>query len=281
MHRTVLAAGALLVLTAPLFGLVIAAAPIPDRIALADAVVVGKIVSIEDKTVAAKRYPGDPSKAEFKVALIQIDAPLYGAKGLTRIRLGFVPPEAPINPKPGRPVIGGGINRFPQLNHAVDQEACFFLKKHGEADFMVAQNYFDVIDKKTAGFDKEVAQVKQCAKLLEDPAASLRSKNADERLLTAAMMLTRYRTPPQGVQNPKTEPLSAEQSKLLLDALATADWTRRLDGSQVSPQMVFFRLNLTPKDGWTQPKNGQEIPAAAQKWLKDNAGKYQVQRFVR
>jgi hypothetical protein len=280
MHRTALAALALLFLTAPLTALMVAPTPIPDRLALADAVVVGKIVSIEDKTVAAKRFPGDPNKSEFKVALIQIDDPLYGAKGLTRVRLGFVPPPPQVQPNPGRPVIGGGINRFPQMNHAVGQEACFFLKKHADGDFYVAPMYFDVIDKKVAGFDKEIAQVKQCAKLLENPGASLQAKNADERLLTAAMMLTRYRTPPAGVQNPKTEALSAEQSKLLLEALASADWSKRIDGTQVSPQMVFFRLNLTAKDGWTQPKNGQEIPAAAQKWLKDNADKYRVQRFV-
>lgn len=277
MHRTVLAGLALLLMTAPLLALMVAPAPIPDRLALADAVVVGKIVSIEDKTISAKRYPGDPNKAEFKVALIQIDDPLHGAKGLTRIRVGFVPPVAP---QPGKPVIGGGINRFPQMNHAVGQEACFFLKKHCEADFHVAPMYFDVIDKKVAGFDKELAQIKQCTKLLENPGASLQSKNADERLLTAAMLLTRYRTPPPGVQNPKAEALSAVQSKLLLGALASADWSKRIDGVQVSPQMVFFRLNLTAKDGWTQPKNGQELPAAAQKWLKDNADKYRVQRYV-
>jgi len=44
---------------------------------------------------------------------------------------------------------------------------------------------------------------------------------------------------------------------------------------------MFFQLGLTPADGWTQPRNFAEIQEAAKKWLKENAGKYKMKRYVR
>jgi len=287
MHRSLWAGLALatlsvLALTRPIPALVVAPAPIPDRVALADVVVVGKISAIEDKTVMARRFPGAPEKTEFKVALVQITDPLKGAKGLTIVRLGFVPPMAPPPVQPGVPRIGGGFNRFPQLNHTVGQEGIFLLTKSPDADFHVAQNYYDVIDKKAGNFAQELALVKRAAKLMDEPAAGLKSSDAEERLMTAAMLLTKYRTPKPGVKNPKTETVDAEQSKLILAAIADGDWTRR-DPQKLSAALVFQRLNLTAKDGWNPPKfkNYQkEFPVYAQQWLKDNAAKYRVQRFV-
>ena len=110
----------------------------------------------------------------------------------------------------------------------------------------------------------------------------LKSKDADERLMTASMLLTKYRTPKAGANNPKTEAVDAETSKLILEAIAGGDWTRQ-GRAQVSPQMVFMRLNLNAKDGYNPPKfkdYQKEFPAYAQQWLKDNTGKYRVQRFV-
>lgn len=287
MHRSLWAGLALaflsvLVLTRPSPALVVAAAPVPDRVATADIVVVGKITAIEDKTVMAKRFPGAPEKTEFKVALVQIADPLKGAKGLTIVRLGFVPPVVQPAPQPGVPRIGGGFNRFPQLNHQVGQEALFFLTKSADGDFHLAQNYFDVVEKKSGNFEQEVTLAKRAAKLLEDPMTGLKSKDADDRLTTASLLLTKYRTPKLGVNNPKMEAVPAEESKLILEAIAGGDWTRQ-GRAQVSPQMVIQRLNLTAKDGWNPPKfkdYQKEFPAYAQQWLKANTGKYQVQRFI-
>ena len=77
----------LLLVSLPAGALLVAPAPIPDRVALADVVVVGKITAIEDKGVMAQRYPNTNDKTEFKVALIQADQLLKGAK-VNRIRLG-------------------------------------------------------------------------------------------------------------------------------------------------------------------------------------------------
>lgn len=277
-----------LALATPLWAMMVAPSPIPDRVATADMVVIGKITSIEDKTVKASQYPGAPNKAEYKIAMIQIESLLKGPKGLTHVRLGFVPPPPPAPPQPapqpGQPVrIVKGPRQFPQLNHTVGQEACFFLTKHAEGDFMVAPMYFSVIEKKSANFDKEIAVVKRCTKLLEDPRASLQSRDADERLTTAALLLGSYRNRKPGNPNPKTEPIDAAESALILKAIAEGDWSKPFNIQDVSPQMVFNRLNLTAKDGWNpgQFKNYQtEFPAAAQKWLKDNAQSFRIQKFV-
>jgi hypothetical protein len=76
------------------------------------------------------------------------------------------------------------------------------------------------------------------------------------------------------------EPIDAEESKLILQALAQADWTKPVTPMDVSAQRVFNQLNLTAKDGWTRPKVAKEFPTAAKKWLQENAGKYRIQRYA-
>jgi hypothetical protein len=272
----------LLVFASPVRALIVAPAPVPDRVALADLVVVGKITAIEQKTVKAGRYPGDPNKTEYHIALIQVNDLLKGPKGLTIVRLGFVPPPPAPAPKPGIVVSGGG-NRFPNLNHTVGQEACFFLSRHFEGDFHVAPMYYEVVEKKAPSFATDMQMVKRCAGLLDDPIAGLKSKGAEDRLMTAAMLLTRYRTPPRGKPNPRTEPIDAQESRLILQAILSADWSKPPTPTELTPQMVIGRLNLTAKDGWAPPrfKNYQtEFPPYAQRWLRDNLDQYRIQRFV-
>ena len=48
----------------------------------------------------------------------------------------------------------------------------------------------------------------------------------------------------------------------------------------MNPQNYFFRLGLTEKEGWKQPQDAAAIPDAAKKWLKDNAEKYRIERYV-
>jgi len=41
-----------------------------------------------------------------------------------------------------------------------------------------------------------------------------------------------------------------------------------------------MQLGVGEKDGWRPPTDFQQIPAAAKKWLKDNAASYRIQSFV-
>ena len=82
--------------------------------------------------------------------------------------------------------------------------------------------------------------------------------------------------------NPKTEPIEAEQSKRILEALAAADWTPTTDFTTLSPRMVFGRFPLTAKDGWAPPAadDPNAFATYAQQWLKSHAGSYRIQRYV-
>jgi hypothetical protein len=244
------------------------ALPLPNRVAHADAVVVGKVTAIEEKTVMAPAFAGAKDKVEYTIAVITVGDALPAPEGAKKIRLGFVPtpPGVVINPRPYEPVVG--------------QEGCFFLTKHPDGGFYVAPGPLVYLDGKSPTFEKDVALVKRCVLILRNPNVALQDANAETRFLAAAMLLTRYTT--RRSPNPKTEPIDAEQSKRILLGLATADWTPTTDLMQMSPYMVFHRLALTEKDGWTPPSTPfrQVYSAYAQQWLKDHAVTYRIQRFV-
>jgi hypothetical protein len=269
---------------APALGLLIRIipTPIPQRVALADIVVVGKVTGFGDKLVSAKPPGGGDAKVDYQIAIVQVGDSLLGAKDVKEIKVAFIPPPPP--PAPGTGPVIRPIRGMPRFSLTLDQEGCLFLVKHPTEDFYIAQNTNDFISKKdNADFDKNMDEVKRSVQLLADPMAVLKGKNNDDRFLTAAMLIARYRTPRPG--ETKTEAIDAEESKQILQALADADWTVKpapgIAGLQtMNPQNIFYRLNLTPQDGWTQPADALLIPDVAKQWLKDNAEKYRIQRFV-
>ncbi len=89
--------------------------------------------------------------------------------------------------------------------------------------------------------------------------------------------IKRYRTP-RGSN--KTTPISATRSKAILEALAATDWTKIDPELRQSPQDLFVQLGVGAKDGFQQPADFQQFPAAAKKWLKDNAATYRIQSYV-
>jgi hypothetical protein len=260
--------------------MMIAPPPLSTRVAQADCIVVGKVTSIEDKVVAAKSFPTATQKTAYRIAVITIKDHLAGAKGLTSVRVGFIPPPQPVQGGPNQPI--RPIRRYPTVDLKVGQEGCFLLTQHFEEPFYIVQGYYNVIYKAN-NFDQQVAQIKDYVKLLDDPKEGLKSKNADSRLVTAAMLMTRYRTVKLGTKPPyKTEPIDAEQSKLILNVLAEADWTKVARFGQVSPWLLFNQLGLTAKDGWKPPQlaNLQAMGEAAKEWIKQHAKDYRIQRYV-
>jgi hypothetical protein len=248
--------------------------PLPERVATADAVVAGKVTGIEDKTVSAEPAPGAKDKVEYTIAVVKIEDGVIGTKNLTHVKVGTVkPPE-------GKPIIRPGGYQPPKLT--VDQEGVFFLQKHPTESFYVLAGPMSVVNKAgNDNYEKELARVKECAKLLADPKAGLKSKSADDRALTASMLVIRYNTPRAG--ETKREPIDADESKLILGALAEGDWTKGNDVNDLSPQWGFGRLGLTDKDGWNAagPFNTPNAyPEAAKAWLKGHADSYRVQHYV-
>lgn len=258
--------------------MMIAPASVPQRVALSDLVVVGKVTGFGDKLVNARALYGT-DKVDYQIALVRVEDAILGVKDAKEIKVGFQPaPAAPV-PGPGpRPF----IKRYPQFSLNLDQEGCLFLVKHPTEDFYVGVHYYDLIKKANdANFDKEMEEVKHAAKLLADPAAGLKAKSDDDRFLTAAMLVVRYRTQPIGGTG-KTEPIDAGQSKLILEALADADWNPKAGpgGFRLTPQWAFASLGLKPEDGWKQPQDPNKTADEAKQWLKDNAGKFRIERFV-
>ncbi len=257
----VMAAVVVLGVSGPASARVAAPAGLAHRVATAEVVVVGKVEAIEDKSV-------NVGEAAYQVAGVKVEQGLFGAGDGGTVRVAFQP----------------GNRRFPQLDLKPDQEAVFFLRKDPKVGVYVFDNYWDVLDKKgNADFEKDLETVKRLSRLLIDPAAGLKSKDAEDRFLTALMVLTRYRTDRGG--SGKTEAVSAEESKALLKALDEGDWEKndpRLLGYQMRPQTVFLNLGLTEKDGWKPLafRDPAQVTEAAKKWLKDNADSYRVQKFV-
>ncbi|GIW78927.1 MAG: hypothetical protein KatS3mg105_0734 [Gemmatales bacterium] len=274
----VLAAVIILVSAATSHATTIAIASVGDRVAMAEHVVVGKVTKIEDKAVLAPRFPGTKDEYPFQIGIVEVKESLVGAKGLTHVRVGFqVPPAVPANPNV--PVVATVAP--PQLK--VGQEGIFFLRQHGKENFFTHW-YGDFIGPtETPHFAATVVTIKKLGKLLENPQAGLKAKSADDRFLTAALLLARYTTPPVTKERKdwKQIPIPAEESRLILNALYEADWNRKTDVDGLTPVAAFFKLNLTPNDGFQRPRDYRQVPAAAKKWLKKNMATYRIQRYVK
>jgi len=256
--------------------LMIAPPPGAARVATADLIVVGKVTAVTEKTVKGEMFKNDTR--EMKVATLKVEDVLLG-KGVKTVKVGFFPPQPVDQPKDG---IRRPIRRMPTVQLSKDDEVCLFLTKHPtKRGVYIAVNYYDAMQKQNnPNFAKEVEEIKKAAKLLEKPMDGLKSKDADERFQTAALLLTRYRN--KRSEEQKTEEVDADESKLILQTLAEADWQPRNQkfGYTMTPMNLFFRLELTQKDGWKQPENGQNIAEEAKKWCKENAGKYKIKRYV-
>jgi hypothetical protein len=254
-----------------------------QRIGSHDAVVAGKVTKIEAKTVKAERFANDKEGGEYMIAVVKISEGFLGTQGLTHIRVAFppAPPQVPVVPdQPGgiRPHIRP-IRRFQPPKLEQDQEAILLLQKHHKENFYVLQAATDVVDKKSPEYAKAAGELTKIGKVLSDPMAALKAKDAGERFQAVSALLLRYRTQRPGAT--KLEAIPAEESKLILQTLAEADWTPKpIRFGEPNPQMLFNQLGLQPKDGWIQPANFQELPAAQQKWLKDNASTFKLTRYV-
>jgi hypothetical protein len=251
---------------------------LPQRVALAEFVLVGKVKTLESDLVNASpllRIPG-VGKIPFQVAVISVRTSILGTKNLTQVRVGYV--VLPSASKESQLK----YRRLARVKLAEGQEGCFFLTKHPEEPFYVAQAAYEFLDQsKTKDYDKKLSEIKHDAELLRDPDAGLQSKSSADRLRTAAMLIFRYRTARfVYTGQPATAPIEASQSRRILAALAETEWREEEAPLELSPFSLFMRLDLTPEDGWTPPGTVAGQIAAAKKWLAENGDKYRIQKYV-
>ncbi|MBM3993528.1 MAG: hypothetical protein FJ303_05165 [Planctomycetes bacterium] len=275
-----------------------------SRMAQADAIFVGRVIAIEPMDVEATQVANGP-KVTYRVAVVQVSDAIFGLKPETKqVRIGFVvqnggpnvppgggiqilPAPAPgqpaIQPLPGRRVFPGYM---PQIQLAVGQDGMFTVNKHHKENFYLSPNYQGfVASQNNPGFEGQVKTAKQIARVLTDPVKALRSDDRQDRYTAAAVLITKYRMPDNPTGRPmKLEAVDAEESKLILKALAEGDWKQgAVFGNAIpSPFELFNQLGVSPKDGYNpiNVRTQADIFTAMQKWLDENQGKYRVQRLV-
>jgi len=285
-------------------------APMPQpsatRVATTDAIVIGRVTKVEDKELSLPAFPGAPATAKtaYRVAVVEVADVVKGKKGLKTVRVGFMAPPKMVNPGPGgiRPDLppppggvrlvppGGGIRpggrpfpgRFGGVQLKAGDEGLFYLTKHFQGPIYTATGMFDFTARGNGNFDKELQDVRANVKLMENPVENLKGLDKEKRFKTAALLISQYRRGFPG--KVKTEAVSAEESKLILLALADAPgWDTPVRFGQEHPQGLFFQLGVTAKDGWQPPRQittPQDFPNAIRTWLRENANTYRIQRNV-
>jgi tetratricopeptide (TPR) repeat protein len=238
--------------------------PIPQRVALADAVVVGRVAGIEEAPVQA--FPvlkvRGGARVSFRMAQVRIDRVLLGRAGPERLRVG-------VGPGQFMPALAEG------------QTGCFFLHQHPEEPFYVLSAGSDFIDSRREEYGQVVDLAGRCSGLLADTDEGLRSPDGEDRLLTAALLIFRFRTARYAYSGaPRTEPIDAELSRRILAVLGDGSFSDKAAREPTGRLTLFLRLDLTEADGWTPPRHLPGVPAAAEKWLADHAGTYRIRRFV-
>jgi hypothetical protein len=256
------------------WALIAAPPPGPTRVVNSDAVFVGRVIEFEPVDVDAKPFPQAKEPVKYRIAIVQVNEIIRGLKAEKTVRVGFA---VPVQPKPGKPISSGGL-RNPQLQ--AGQEGLFMINKHAEGKFYQAPGfgYFTPMNQKD--FDNEVKTAKKVVQILGNTKTALQSQDADERLLAASIVISQYRTP-KGFPN-REEPIDAEESKLILKALADAKWGPVRFG-QAHPQQLFFQLGVRAEDGWKQPTKiatPDDLPNAIKGWLREHADTYRIKRYV-
>jgi hypothetical protein len=271
--------------------------PIPEMVAAADVIVLGKVTGIQKNFVAVLPEPKARKKEFYQIVELRVEEALHGGKELSSIKMGV--PCGEITTPRGKQIIPG-------LTWNMGQEACLFLKKHPTGDFYVTglgEHFSKQLIPNVANnnYQKDLDLTRRCVKLLGQEDLGLKSDDALDRYLAAAMWIRKYRGPevfnfgakPQPKPKAKEEPIDAEQSKRILKALAEADWSTAAAHAAVAPADLFRRRGLTAKDGWTfqqravnpldqraKARADAELARAARRWLRENAETYRIRRIV-
>jgi hypothetical protein len=172
----------------------------------------------------------------------------------------------------------------------VGQEGIFFLQADFTNAFCRQIEYALPIGKLDLHFENAKKAALAVVKVYADPNTALLADTARDRQFAAVALVARYRAgrPAFGTQTFVNEPISADQSKLIVEVLSEMKWNDPpLDPEGVmSLSTAFWQLQLTEKDGWLQPRpQANEDPnevmsKAVAKWFKEHSATYRIQRLV-
>lgn len=266
----------------------------PARVLHSDVIATGRVVAIADQDIEVAAAPKSKAKVVYRIAIVQIEELVKGKAPNNIIQVGFI---APTNNKNNPPAVvpPGGIRPLPfpgrpgfNITLTVGQEGLFFLKKHPEGKFHILPTYNTFIVKNDNNPDflkQQIQEARATMKVLDDKMSSLKSKDINTRLETASVLIQLYRSTTGGPI--KQVPIDAEESQLILKALADADWDRsKYQGVgknyQHYPYNLFSRLGIGPQDGFQRPNVGNvnAFAAAAKAWVQKNWKTYRIQKYV-
>jgi hypothetical protein len=244
--------------------------PVAERVGACDVVVVGTVAEVEpDPVLVAKGGP----KTRYRVARVKIGEALLGAAGLTEIKVAFIGAED--QPKDGL--------KIPTPVLEKDNEVLLFLRKRTGDDRYYIFSHFGAVGKTPTNpylrgdLKAETDEARPLCKLMADPAKALKSEAEKDRMLTAWMLLTRYRTYPAdlGLGTLKEEAVPAAESKLVLENLVPL---AAANGDAFRSAVSI--LNLTKADGFDGSVHGEGGAERTVRWLKDHTATYQLKKYV-
>ena len=123
---------------------------------------------------------------------------------------------------------------------------------------------------------------RRLGRLLQDPEEGLKSTDAEDRLLTAYLLILRNCYVPwrRGLAG-KAEPLDAEQSKRILLALAEGDWEKNKQEVRdaVAALQLAVKLGAPALEGFPADQGEKQWAASAKEWLKQHADSYRIHRL--
>lgn len=234
------------------------------RFLVAECVVAGRVIGFEDLNVFALPHATAPKDLEYKVAVVSVTHAFKGAREKDLVRVGLFPTQG----------LRGG------------QEVLLFLNRHFEEPFFVTRNPYEygIGKDNNPDYDRQLAQYGRWAKAWNDPVAALTSGDPVERLHAAILQVERHCFFQPGLHEPlaKKQPLDAERGRLILRALAGADWGKGGPDFRMTPWRAFSLLRATTNDGWRPEagRNMQQIQSAACQWVGENAETFRIQAFV-
>lgn len=233
-----------------------------------DAVLVGTVVAIDEQPTSAKSHPDAAEESAYSVATVRIDRPLNGVKNLTHVRVA---------------VQFGSLDRA-GAPFRLDGQFLFFLQRHPTAQLFVPSHH-QPLDMTLPGVNSVLHRVTVAMNAVNDPVKALTAKESEDRVIAAMALAHWYRRVPPNANGTDRVARPAGESKLILAALAEAEWSAERRYDEANPYGVILGLGLE-NDGFKLPGNttGEEVGAATKKafvkWLAESGDKAVVRQFV-
>lgn len=244
------------------------APPVPRPLVAAvtaDVVVVGTITAVEDDPVKAKAHPDAKADTEYRVLVVKVDDGLWGVKNTTQVRVALTAAE------------------FNSPLRALKEDAkfLFYLAKHPTTNLFVPLPAHPSVNMAGRGADEMLRRSRVATAAFAEPVKALQAKDKGDRVLAACALAMYYRKVPPGASESVDRP--ADESKLLLAALAEGEWTLTALPDAGNPFAVLGGLGLEDS-GWKAVANGKDVAAANQaafkEWLAGKGKDARVKQLV-